>query len=386
MFPRGISDIIITGELAQRSSGDPDYLREKLAFRELACDMANDPGEVLPRLVRLAMQACEAVSAGICSLDRDDRAFRWFALHGSLAIFEGTRTPLDFSPCGVTLASNGPVLTKHPETAYDWIRDAGIVVPKVLLVPLQLGAAGDAGAVGTLWVVATESLHFSQEHARVLTELAAFAAIALRMVQAEERLQAALRDQEQLTQEMAHRVKNLLAVTSGMLRLTARTSNSKEELLTKLSGRLEALSAAQQLARSSLGDGKISGVTLRQVLATVLRPYGHALMKGPDVHLGDHATNSMAVIFHELATNATKYGALSTERGTIALKWSMEADELNIEWKETGGPAVSEPAREGFGTTLVRSTVNRHGGRMIWRWLPEGLIVSIDTPTANLVS
>jgi two-component sensor histidine kinase len=385
MFPGAISDIIITDELAERRSGDPDYLREKLAFRELACDMANDPGEVLPRLVRLAMQACEAVSAGISILDRNDRTFRWFALHGSLAIFEGTRTPLDFSPCGLTLAGKGPMLMKHPETVYDWIRDAGILVPEVLLVPLQLGAKGDAGAVGTLWVVATESPHFSQEHARVLTELAAFATIALRMVQSEERLQAALRDQEQLTQEMAHRVKNLLAVTGGMLRLTARTSNSKEELVTKLSGRLDALSAAQQLVRSSVGDGRISGVSLRQVLVKVLRPYDHVLMSGPDNHLGDQATSSMALIFHELATNATKYGALSAEGGTVELNWSIEGHELSIEWKETGGPAVLEPVSEGFGTSLVRSTVSRHGGRMVWQWPPEGLIVSIKAPTASLV-
>ncbi|UFZ03134.1 GAF domain-containing protein [Bradyrhizobium ontarionense] len=385
MFPPAISDIIITGELAQRGSGDPDYLREKLAFRDLAHDMANTPGEVLPRLVRLAMEASEAVSAGISILDRDAGAFRWFAVHGSLAMFEGTRAPLDFSPCGVTLASNGPMLMRHPETVYDWIREAGITVPEVLLVPLRVVAPGEAGAVGTLWVVAAEGGHFSQEHARVLTELAAFAAVALRMVQSEERLQAALRDQEQLTQEMTHRVKNLLAVIGGMLRLTARTSNSKEELLTKLSGRLEALSAAHQLVRSSFGDGKISGVTLRQVLATVLRPYEHVLMNGPDVHLGDHATNSMALIFHELATNATKYGALSTERGTVELSWSVKGDELSVVWKETGGPVVSEPASEGFGTSLVRSTVSRHDGRMIWRWFPEGLSISINIPTANLV-
>ena len=378
------SDIIITDELPQRSAATPDYLREKLAFRDLAHDMAHDPSEVLPRLVRLAMEATEAASAGISILEHDDREFRWFALHGSLAAFEGARTPGDFSPCAITLANNAPVLMKHPETVYGWIRDAGISVPEVLLVPLQLRAADEAGAVGTLWVVAAKSPHFSQEHARILTELAAFSAVALRMVQSEERLLAALGEQEQLTREMAHRIKNLLAITGGMLRLTARTSSSKEELERKLSGRLEALSAANLLVRKSFGDGRTSGVSLRHLMGTVLRPYERAAMKGPDVDLGDHATNSMALIFHELATNAAKYGALSSENGTVSLNWSVENDHLNIEWKECGGPAVAEPSSKGFGTALVQSTVNRHGGQMICHWLSDGLLVSMDFPTASL--
>ncbi|HLG85032.1 MAG TPA: HWE histidine kinase domain-containing protein [Bradyrhizobium sp.] len=384
MLSRDASDIIITDELARRSAATPDYLREKLALRDLADDMAHDPSQVLPRLVRLAMEATEATSAGISILEHKDREFRWFALHGALAAFEGARTPGDFSPCAITLAKNAPVLMQHPETVYGWIYDAGISVPEVLLVPLQLRAADEAGAVGTLWVVASKSPHFSREHARVLTELAAFSAVAMRMIQSEQRLQAALGEQEQLTREMAHRIKNLLAITGGMLRLTARTSSSKDELERKLSGRLEALSAANQLVRRSFGDGGTSGVSLQRLVETVLRPYERAVMKGPDVGLGDHATNSMALIFHELATNAAKYGALSSENGTVRLTWSVENDRLNIEWKECGGPAVAEPSSKGFGTSLMQSTVSRHGGQMSCHWLPDGLLVSMDFPIASL--
>jgi len=108
----------------------------KLAFRDLADDMADNPKAVLPRLVRLAMEACGAESAGISLLEHEVREFRWFGLHGALAAFEGTRTPLDFSPCGVTLQQNAPVLMQHPETVYGWIASAGISIPEVLLVPL----------------------------------------------------------------------------------------------------------------------------------------------------------------------------------------------------------------------------------------------------------
>ncbi len=384
MRPRKISDIIITDELARRSAATPDYLREKQAFRDLAHDMADNPKEVLPRLVRLAMEATGADSAGISILEHHDRQFRWFALHGSLSAFEGARTPFDFSPFGITLENNEPVLMKHPETVYDWARDAGLTIPEVLLVPLQLRQPTETGAVGTLWVVASKSDHFSLEHARVLTELAAFSAVALRMIHSEERLQAALSEQEQLTEEMAHRIKNLLAITGGMLRLTARTSATKEELVTKFSGRLQALSEANHLVRKSFGDGQRSGVDLHQVMDTVLRPYEGAAVDGPHISLGNHATNSMALIFHELATNAAKYGALSDEKGNVRLHWSADGETLSIEWKELGGPAVAKPSSTGFGTTLVESTISRHGGHMVCHWLPEGLVVSMTFPIASL--
>jgi GAF domain-containing protein len=88
------------------------------------------------------------------------------------------------------VAENSPVRTKHPETVYDWVRGASISIPEVLVIPLQLRHSGETGAVGTLWVVASKTSFFSPEHARVLTELAAFSAVALRMIQSEERASA----------------------------------------------------------------------------------------------------------------------------------------------------------------------------------------------------
>src|SRR5206468_6475534 len=83
--------------------------------------------------------------------------------------------------------------------------------------------------------------------------------------------------------------------------------------------------------------GRAAGATRRQVLTTVLRPYESG-MRGPDVHLGDHAISSMALIFHELATNASKYGALSAESGRVELSWSLDGEDLSITWNEIGGP------------------------------------------------
>jgi two-component sensor histidine kinase len=382
--PHDLASIIITDELAKRPSQPPDYLREKLAFRDLADDMADNPKAVLPRLVRLAMEACGAESAGISLLEHEVREFRWFGLHGALAAFEGTRTPLDFSPCGVTLQQNAPVLMQHPETVYGWIASAGISIPEVLLVPLHLRRPADDGGAGTLWVVGSKPGFFSWEHARVLTELAAFSSVAIRMIQAEEIIQSALQEQEQLTLEMAHRVKNLLAITDGMLRLTARTATTKEELVAKMSGRLLALANANQLVRRSFAHDTISGVGLQQLMETILKPYEHVSTEGPDVALGDHASNSMALVFHELATNAAKYGALSRDEGHVNVSWFVHQDRLELTWNESGGPRFSQPETRGFGSSLIETTIHRHNGTIRYCWLDDGVTVAIIIPLSSL--
>src|SRR5262249_40015842 len=138
--------------------------------------------------------------------------FRWLGLAGKLAVFEGATTPRDFSPCGICIDNRSAILMERPERVYGWIADANITVPEVLLVPLL---AHDEGPIGTLWIVADEGQPFNRGHERVMTELAAFTSVALRMVQSEKRLKKALEDQETLTKEMGHRIKNLFAITES---------------------------------------------------------------------------------------------------------------------------------------------------------------------------
>ena len=114
---------------------------------------------MLPRFVELAMELTEGVSAGFSLYEPEPAPgiFRWRHLHGSLAAFENATTPRNFSPCGVTLDQNRPVLARHAERFYSWISDAHIVVPEVLLVPLLVG---DNETLGTLWIVSDEDGHF----------------------------------------------------------------------------------------------------------------------------------------------------------------------------------------------------------------------------------
>ena len=161
------------GELARRVVPAMDFVRDKTAIQDLAATMVDEPEAVLPRFVELAMEIGGGVSAGFSLFKGGPGTgtFRWRHLHGSLAAFEDSITPRDFSPCGVVLDRREPVLTIHSERAYDWISVHEIILPEVLLVPLFAGPT----PLGTLWVVSNTPGHFHNGHARSLAELASFA-------------------------------------------------------------------------------------------------------------------------------------------------------------------------------------------------------------------
>jgi two-component sensor histidine kinase len=387
-----IADVYITDELDRRLPKTTDFLREKLALQDLAGRMADHPDEVLPRFVDLAMEMTGGVSAGL-SLYEENPApgvFRWRYLRGILAPFEDATTPRNFSPCGITLDRNRPVLSLHPERVYDWISDANIIVPEVLLVPLYLGGKEP---LGTLWIVSGKEGHFDSGHARVATELAAFVGIALRMLTSERRLKEALEQQETLTKEMSHRVKNLFAVTAGIVRMSAKAAATPAEMSKILSGRLQALAEANALVRPSFSDKAVVGrADLAELVDKIMRPHAPHdnrdcfLANGPSILLGERAANGVALVLHELATNAAKYGALTSEQGLVELSWRSEGGQLALDWSERGGPAIAKPPDgTGFGTRLSRSTiVDQFGGELSYDWRPGGLAVAMKLPVANL--
>lgn len=348
-LPDDVAAVFITEQLASRASAAPNFLREKLAIQDLAQVMSEQPKEILPRLVKLGMDICEAHSAGISIYESKSAQFRWFALAGKLATFEGTTTPRNSSPCGVCLDLSEPILMEQPERAYGWIGEAGITVPEVLLVPLIVKGVEP---VGTLWLVADHAGQFNKEHSRVMSELAAFAGMALRMIQGENQLQLALEQQDTLVREMSHRIKNLFAVADSMVRATARNALTKEELAETVSGRLHALAQANGLIRRTFGDEIAVAVDFQELIKLVLLPHEHgpSTLIGPPLSLGEQATNHLALIFHELATNAAKYGALQAEKGSVTVTWTIDKEQVQFVWTEKGAIKVEPPTRAGFGT------------------------------------
>lgn len=183
-------EVFITETLATRPVRVEDLRREKVALQELADRMADDPADLLPHFVQLAMKLTGGESAGLSIFDPDidPDVFEWRCLHGLLAKFENATTPRNDSPCGVTLDVNQPMLLAHPERIYEWIAAENIVVPEVLLIPLYVANE----PLGTLWVVAPREDHFGQADVNVLSELASFVCIALKMLRAGGELQKAL--------------------------------------------------------------------------------------------------------------------------------------------------------------------------------------------------
>jgi two-component sensor histidine kinase len=230
-----------------------------------------------------------------------------------------------------------------------------------------------------------------------MTELASFVGIALRMRDTEDHLQAALVEQQTLAKEMSHRVKNLFAITDGMIRASARGTVSKDEFAKALSGRLHALASAHSLVSRNLSEvgraprtGDIGALIRAVVLPHQAGRDGHAMrvnIDGPNVRCGDHAINGVALIFHELVTNAAKYGALSGDYGFVDVAWRLETEDLVLTWAEHGGPALSgPPGQVGFGSALVKNTVtNQLRGAIANTWEPDGLKVEIRVAIDRLV-
>lgn len=371
-----------------------DHALERQAIREIVTAMVDPAAEVLPRLVDYAMQLTGGVSAGLSLYEPDPApgVFRWRHLRGVLAAFEDAVTPRDDSPCGVTLDRNRPTLATHPERIYDWIAAHGIVVPEVLLVPLHLDRDTP---LGTLWIVADALGHFHQEHARVAADLAAYAGVALRIHQGEERLRSALEEQELLAKEMSHRLKNVFAMTDGLIQSSARQASSAAELAKSLSGRIHALAAAHGLVqrRARSLQSQVRETSLEELLRLILSAHdtggpdrGRFSLTGDPVTCGEHAANAIALVVHELATNAAKYGALSVPQGHVKIWWSLSTDALVLMWTEQGGPPISAaPSRVGFGSTLMQRTVERQfHGELGLSWHPEGLAVTIKLPAPAL--
>jgi PAS domain S-box-containing protein len=185
------------------------------------------------------------------------------------------------------------------------------------------------------------------------------------------------RERELRLGELRHRVKNLLAMVRALARRTGAEGRSGEQYRDAFLGRLEALVEAHELAFGT------ESVDLAALVGGVLEPYAGgngaaAVEAGPAVALPPARVQALALVLHELATNAVKHGALSAPEGRVRVGWEVgEADgvsRLRLRWEERGGPAVAPPATRGFGTDLVEAAVAHElGGRAELIFAPEGL-------------
>ena len=198
--------------------------------------------------------------------------------------------------------------------------------------------------------------------------------------------------QHLLMREMSHRVKNLFALSGSIVGLSARSAKSPQELAESTRARLSALARAHALTFShDFDDAAHQPTTLQSLVRTIVAPFDEPedpriALSGIDAGVSGAAVTSFALLLHEFATNAAKYGALSSATGTVKVDFREEGDAIVVDWTERGGPLVATPeGGEGFGAVLSRIAVsNQLGGEIIRDWRPEGLAIRLSVPRSRL--
>ncbi len=188
--------------------------------------------------------------------------------------------------------------------------------------------------------------------------------------------------QQLLLSELTHRVKNALTVVQSLARQTLRTTGSREDLIERFEGRLAALAAAYKLLVETDWQGAELGVLARsQLNAYASRQHERLQIAGQPVMLPPDYATPFGLVLHELATNAAKYGALSSATGRVALNWEVDEGDnghrhLTVVWEERDGPPVNAPQRRGFGTALIGSGVP--GSKVRHEFRREGIVCTIE--------
>ncbi|MBS7700087.1 MULTISPECIES: response regulator [unclassified Chelatococcus] len=208
-------------------------------------------------------------------------------------------------------------------------------------------------------------------------------------------LKEAARHKDILLQEINHRIKNLFSLSAGLISLTARRANSVAELEADLRSRMQALARAHELTLPELSRDRAAnpvGTTVMALIKAVVAPHEHEqgsriLVSGADTPVTGHALTSLALLLHELTTNAAKYGALSTPGGKLAVDVLTDDEWLHLTWREDGLSAAPEPGTsKGFGTKLEEAALRGLDGTMTKDWGSDGLVLSLKIPTEKLVS
>jgi two-component sensor histidine kinase len=176
-------------------------------------------------------------------------------------------------------------------------------------------------------------------------------------------------------EELSHRLKNKIATIQAIIGLELHDIPQKRAAII---GRLTALSATDDLILEAQGQG----ARLREILSTELGPYqtSRIAIAGPVIVLSPKLAMTMALLVHELATNAAKYGALSCASGQVAISWSLSDGHLNLEWHESGGPVVKTPTQNGFGMRLLSQALTQFGGMVETKFEATGLRCKMNIP------
>jgi len=255
-----------------------------------------------------------------------------------------------------------------------------IYYPAILLASLAGGAA--AGFFATFLSLAIVLSAFSapvvtQAANIILFLLSSSATIAVAELYrgASRRLHDEEKKRILLMRELEHRGKNTFAIVQSIVK---QTLHDRKDAADTIVGRIRSVSATNDIITKS--EHQTAG--LRTILERELDPYDRARvsLRGPEVQLNAELARSFALIIHELATNAAKYGSLREPHGRLSVEWALNGEQLSLDWNETDGAALTAPFEPGFGTRLVTRLVKAHRGDIIPDFRSDGLRVRITVP------
>lgn len=290
--------------------------------------------------------------------------------------------PLDEYPASVASLRRGEVLAVADlASAPELDSDAALYIAQGVRAVISVPLLQRGRLVGVLYATEASPRAWTQTEVDFVRDVAERAWSGLTRIEADEQ-------QRILNRELSHRMKNTLAMVQAIASQSLRNVTDIEAAKHALAERLIALGKAHDI----LLTGQRESAEIAAVLTSALSLHddqqpGRFHLSGPDIVIGSKAALSLALMVHELATNAAKYGALSRPDGRVTVAWSVAADEddmIHLTWSERGGPPVHPPTRKGFGSRLIeRGLAGAVGGEVSLAYEPDGLVCRVTAPLSG---
>lgn len=325
----------------------------RLATLEATGLMDSLPDEAFDRAVRLATRITSAPVGLVSIVDGQRQFFKARSGLDSRSEF-ATGTPLSHSFCQFVV-SQDRVMRVEDSRSHSLLaqsrahHDLGAVA--YLGVPVH---APNGEALGSFCAIDHSPRDWTSADIEALEDLAG-------VLEAEIALRQTVDERQLLIEELNHRVKNVFAILSGMIRLARHGEETADTLASALEARVQALGRAHELIVpiAEINHTVGQSVPLASLFSSLLEPYvgpgsERVVIEGPGIELGPAATTNLALAIHELATNAVKYGALASAGGRLSITWTREDQELRIRWREIRPePEDTQLTEPGFGSRLI---------------------------------
>lgn len=292
-----------------------------------------------------------------------------------------------------TIDSAGRILTwnRCSELMFQYSQEEAIGMDVRMLAPLDLHGEVDSAISSAVALKPVRmdtvrrrkdggTLEVSVNSAPITTVSGELMAISVVVFEITERKRTE-RQRELLLRELDHRLKNVFGVISSMIGLQARRATTVAAFADGLRRRIYGLSALHDMVR---GTGIDDAVSLARVVRLAGAASSQLSSSGPDLRLSAAAAIGLGLVLNELVTNALKYGALSVPDGTVTVDWTAADDKLRLTWAEHGGPPVTQPATQGFGTLLIQQSLAHLDGETTLEWQPDGLRFTLTCPLQML--